>query len=80
MRMLLPVGRSPWAIAAGYVALFAILLFPLAPVALALGLQARRDIRRTPGLHGMGRAAFAIVVGGLWTVGIAVGIVYGIVT
>jgi hypothetical protein len=64
MRMLLPVGRSGLAIAAGYFGLFALLIFP-APVALILGLLAVRDIRRNPKKHGMGRAVFGIVTGAL---------------
>src|SRR5438067_1855999 len=55
-RMLLPVGRSGWAIAAGYLALFGLVIFPLAFIGLVLGFVAIRDIRRHPHLHGMGRA------------------------
>ena len=47
MRMLLPVGRSGLAIAAGYAGLFAFLIVP-APLALLLGLLAIRDVRRNP--------------------------------
>ncbi|HEX3998916.1 MAG TPA: DUF4190 domain-containing protein [Pirellulales bacterium] len=61
MRMLLPVGRSWWSIAAGYMGLFSILLFP-APLALILGIVAIVDIKKHPGRHGMGRAIFAIVM------------------
>jgi Domain of unknown function (DUF4190) len=64
MRMLLPVGRSGLAIAAGYAGLFALLILP-APLALLLGLLAVRDIRRNPKKHGMGRAVFGIVAGSL---------------
>jgi hypothetical protein len=64
MRMLLPVGRSGWAIAAGYLGLFAVLLLP-APFALAAGLMAVRDIRANPAKLGMGRAVFGIVMGAL---------------
>jgi len=62
VRMLLPVGRSAWAIAAGYAGLFALLCFP-APIALILGIIAIRDIRRRPEKHGMGRAIFGLVMG-----------------
>jgi hypothetical protein len=65
-RMLLPVGRSGLAIAAGYFGLFALLIFP-APLALILGLLAVRDLRRNPKKYGMGRAVFAIVTGALGT-------------
>lgn len=71
MRMVLPVGRSGLAIAAGYAGLFALLLFP-APIALILGIAAIIDIRRNPEKHGMGRAIFGLVTGGLGTALIAV--------
>ena len=67
MRMLLPVGRSGWAIAAGYLGLFAVLLFP-APFALLTGVLAVRDIRAHPDRSGMGRAIFGIVMGAVGTV------------
>ena len=66
MRAILPVGRSGWAIAAGYLALFSVLLVP-APFALACGLLAIRDIRRDSGKHGMGRAVFGVILGALGT-------------
>lgn len=66
MRMILPVGRCPWAIAAGYLGLLSVLLVP-APLALASGIVAVIRIRKTPGLHGMGRAIFGIIMGGLGT-------------
>jgi Domain of unknown function (DUF4190)/zinc-ribbon domain len=66
MRMLLPVGRSGWAIAAGYAGLFGVTVV-LAPVALILGVYALVDLRRHPEKHGMGRTIFAIVVGLLGT-------------
>ena len=71
MRMVLPVGRSGLAIAAGYAGLFALLLFP-APLALVLGILAIVDIRRNPEKHGMGRAIFAVITGGLGTALLAV--------
>ena len=66
VRWALPVGRSGWAIAAGYVGLFAVLLIP-APVALILGIVAIVDIRRHPKRHGMGRAIFGVAMGALFT-------------
>jgi hypothetical protein len=66
-RALLPVGRSPWAIAAGYLGLFS-LLFVFAPLALLTGLVAVWDIRRHPSKHGLGRAWFGIGMGALGTV------------
>ena len=62
MRMLLPVGRSGWAIAAGYAGLFAFIVFP-APIALILSGIAIRDLKRHPERHGWGRAWFGMVTG-----------------
>lgn len=67
MRMLLPVGRSVWAIIAGYLGLFSLLLIP-APFALVTGIIAVKDIRKHPQRHGMGRAIFAIIMGTFFTV------------
>jgi hypothetical protein len=64
MRMLLPVGRSGFAIAAGYAGLFALLVVP-APLALLIGLLAVRDLRKNPKKYGMGRAVFGIVMGAI---------------
>jgi hypothetical protein len=69
IRYLVPVGRSGFAIAAGYLALFSVLIVP-GPLALACGLLALRSIARRPELLGRGRAWFGIVAGGLATVGL----------
>ncbi len=66
MRLLLPVGTSVWAIAAGYLALFSVLCVP-SPLALIAGIMAIREMRRDPTKHGMGRAVFGIVMGGIGT-------------
>jgi hypothetical protein len=59
---LVPLGR-PWqSIVAGYVALFAIFIWPLGPVALGMGVWAIVRANRTRS-HGRGRAIFAVVVG-----------------
>ena len=63
-RILLPVGRSGWAIASGYLGLFSLLGF-FAPFALVTGFLALRDIKRHPEKHGAGRAWFGIIMGGL---------------
>jgi hypothetical protein len=66
IRMLLPVGRSGWAIAAGYLGLFGLVIVP-APLALIVSIIAIIDIRKSKGTanqkHGMGRAIFGLVVG-----------------
>ncbi|MEO8275008.1 MAG: GYF domain-containing protein [Thermoanaerobaculia bacterium] len=67
MRVLLPVGRSAWAIAAGYLGLFSLLVVP-APFALFCGIMALREMRRNPKKHGMGRTVFGLVLGGLGTI------------
>lgn len=66
LRMLLPVGRSGYAIAAGYLGLFAILVIP-SPLALVFGVLGYRDIKRNPLKHGMGRVWFGMIMGGLGT-------------
>ena len=68
IRMLLPVGRSLWAIAAGYFGLFSLILIP-APIAIILGLIAIWDIRKHPEKHGMGRAIFGLTMGILCSLG-----------
>ena len=66
LRMLLPVCRSGWAIASGYLALFSVLLV-FAPFALLTGILAVRDIKNHPEKHGLGRAWFGIVMGALFS-------------
>jgi hypothetical protein len=66
LRYLVPVGRSGFAIAAGYLALFCVLLVP-GPLALACGLLGLRSIARRPELLGRGRAWFGIVAGSVAT-------------
>jgi len=72
--MLIPVGRSGWAIAAGYLGLFSFVVLP-APIALVVALIAISDIRKHPEKHGMGRAIFGLVMGILGTVALAFGLV-----
>jgi hypothetical protein len=64
--MILPVGRSLWAIASGYLGLVSVLLIP-APFALFTGIMAILEMRRNPKARGMGRAVFGIVMGALGT-------------
>jgi hypothetical protein len=66
MRMLLPVGRSVWAIAAGYLGLLSV-LGCFGPIAVIVSLIAIRDIKTHPDRHGMGRAVFGLVMGILGT-------------
>jgi hypothetical protein len=67
LRFVLPVGRSGLAIAAGYLGLLSpIVIF--APFALIVGILALRDLARSPGRLGRGRAWFGVIAGGLFTV------------
>ncbi|GEA87056.1 DUF2510 domain-containing protein [Cellulomonas cellasea] len=68
---LLPTGRSWQSIVAGYLGLFALVLWPVAPFSLALGVWAL--VRAQHGGHGRGRAVFAIVAGLL---GVVVGVAF----
>ncbi len=62
MRLLIPVGRSGWAIAAGYAGFFAMLIIP-APLAILLSCVAIWHLRKNPDLHGWPRAIFGLVLG-----------------
>jgi len=66
VRMLIPVGRSGWAIAAGYLGLFGLLIVP-APLALIVSIIAIMKIRKSKDSakpkRGMGRAIFGLIVG-----------------
>ncbi len=77
MRLIMPVGISGWAIAAGYMGLFGLVIFP-APIALILSIIAIRDIKKSKNnphpKHGMGRAVFGLIVGVLGTIVLAAGL------
>lgn len=62
MRMVLPVGRSGWAIASGYLGLLSFSVV-CAPLAVITGILAISDIKKNPEKHGLGRAWFGIVAG-----------------
>lgn len=78
MRVLLPVGRSGWAIAAGYLGLLSVTLL-LAPISILVSIVAIVSIRKSVGKdevkRGMGRAIFGLVMGVFGTVGLVVLIV-----
>lgn len=59
---LLPVRTSLWAIAAGYLGLFSLILFP-APLAVIVSIIALVHLRRHPELRGHVRAAIGLVLG-----------------
>lgn len=62
LQYVLPIGRSGWAIAAGYLGLFSVLLLP-APLALLCGGMGLYDIARHPKKTGKPRAIFGIIMG-----------------
>lgn len=74
LRWILPVGRSGWAIAAGYLGLFAVLLI-FAPVALIVGIIAIADIKKHPERLGMGRAIFGVIMGAVFTAVLLYGLI-----
>jgi ABC-type branched-subunit amino acid transport system permease subunit len=67
--MLLPVGRSGWAIVAGYMGMLSI-LGVFAPIAVISGIIAIKQINKsahTPNpKYGLGRAYFGLILGGLF--------------
>jgi len=68
LKWLVPVGRSGWAIAAGYLGLLA--CFPLVGalfgiLAVVTGILALQAAGRNPRLGGRGRAIFGIVAGAI---------------
>lgn len=70
MRMVVPVKVSGWAIAAGYLGLFSIMILP-APFALFCGIMGIRSIKQNPDLHGLPRSIFGIIFGLIGTLFIA---------
>ncbi len=71
MRLLFPVGRSVWAIIAGYLGLLSVTLV-IAPLAVICSVVAIVDIQKsklgTKRKYGMGRAIFGILMGLIGTV------------
>jgi uncharacterized membrane protein len=65
-KWLAPVNRTPLSLIAGYAALFSVLIIP-APIALGLGIWALIDLKKKPNMWGKGRAWFAVIAGGLFT-------------
>jgi hypothetical protein len=61
MQWLLPVGRSPFAIAAGYLGLLSFIPF-VSYVAILIAVLAIIDLRRHPEKSGWGRVIFGLVI------------------
>lgn len=70
LRMVVPIGVSPWAIAAGYLGLLSFLCGVTGPFALITGILALRQIKRDPQLGGHVRAWVGIVLGVFGSVGL----------
>lgn len=62
LRFVVPLNPSGWAIAAGYLGLFSVLIV-FAPFAIFAGIMALRDIQKNPGKTGKGRAIFGLIMG-----------------
>jgi hypothetical protein len=77
MGLILPIGLSGWAIAAGYVGLFSLIPF-VAPIGLIVSIVAIRDLKKNPKLRGWGRAIFGLVVSAVMTIVLAI-IVYAMI-
>ena len=67
MKFVLPIGRSGWAIAAGYLGIFSITLVA-APFAVIAGIVALRDISKNPEKTGKPRAIFGIAMGAIGSI------------
>ena len=65
-RLVSPVGRSSWAIVAGYAGLLSFFIVP-APIAIVLGIVAIAHVRRS-GTRGLGRSIFAVAAGTAGTI------------
>src|SRR5262249_27221923 len=66
LKHVLPVGRSGWAIAAGYLGLFS--MIPLVSfVALPISIIAARDLKRHPEKLGWGRVITGLVLSSLFS-------------
>lgn len=66
----LPVGRAPSAIAAGYLGLLSPLII-FAPFALLVGILALKEMKKDPELTGAGRAWFGIIMGAIFSLAFA---------
>ncbi|MDX9723207.1 MAG: DUF4190 domain-containing protein [Myxococcota bacterium] len=66
LAMLVPIGRAPLAIAAGYLGIFSLFMI-FAPLSLLVSILALRQLRQNPELKGKGRAIFGLVMGLVFT-------------
>ena len=75
LEFVVPINRSGWSIAAGYVALFNIPFFVTAPFALLLGIVGLVDLSKHPTRAGRGRCWFAIIYSAAVMIFIAVAVI-----
>ena len=78
LRFVAPIHASVWAVAAGYLGLFSLVLI-FAPFSLWAGVKALRDLKAHPHKTGKGRAIFGVVMGGIFSI-ILIFVVIGILT
>lgn len=67
LQMLIPINVGAWAIAAGYIGLFSVVLLPAGPFAIFAGIMALRRVRAHPGERGRVRAWIGIGLGSIGT-------------
>ena len=67
LRYVMPIDTSLLCVAAGYLGLFSIIIFP-APISVIVSVLALRDIKRRPHLAGKGRAIFGLAMGSLFSI------------
>ncbi len=79
MRFVIPVNPSGWAVASGYLGLFATTCV-LAPFAIITAILAFRDIKRDPSKTGIGRAWFGLIMGIIFTIVLLIFVIMAIVS
>ena len=67
LEILIPINRTGWSIAAGYLGLFSLLPF-IGVIAILVSVIAFFDLSRRPESHGRGRAIFGLVMGVFTTI------------
>jgi len=75
LALIVPIGRSAWAIFAGYLGLISILILP-APFAILCGVLAIKDINKNPHKLGLVRAWFGILSGSFCLLGLLIMVIF----
>lgn len=73
MRFVAPVHASGWAVAAGYLGLFSLMVVP-GPLAVIASVLALKDLKKNPNKTGKGRAIFGLIMGSLGSIGLGIAI------